>query len=173
MRWLALLLTGLLALAQVSFAGSFDALGFSADFPAAPVIHPEQDGARDAAGRPLSKAVLVQAGVAHQWSAVVVVETFDGPLPSSVDTILVANRDNSLAGWNMKLTASNPILQDGHKALVFRFAHPGGRGGGAGIVAVREGERPRVYLLFTMYTPKAEADIPAALERMVGSFHIN
>ena len=160
------------ALWSAAFAESFDTLGFSAEFPAVPVVHPQQDGSRDAQGRVLSKTVLVQAGIAHVYSAVVVVETFQVPHALDIDETLIANRDGCLKGWNATLTASDPMVLDGHRALLFRYLGAGGRGGGAGIVAVVEADAPRVFVLFTMVTPKADRELVDALERMVRSFHI-
>jgi len=167
-----ILLAFVLAAPSAAEPFSSDTYGFSADFPAAPVIHPEQDAVRDANGRVVSRTVLVQAGTPHVYSAVVVVETFEGPLPEPPDRILTESRDACLKGWSMTITDSAPETLDGHKALLFHYVHTSGHGGGAGIVAVTEGEKPRVYILFTMATPKADDATLAALERMVGSFHI-
>ena len=172
MARIAATLVLLFALWSAASAEPFDALGFSAEFPAPAIVHPEQDGARDAQGHVLSKAVLVQAGIAHVYSAVVVVETFQVPHRLDIDETLIADRDSCLKGWNATITASDPMVLDGHRALLFRYLGPGGRGGGAGIVAVVEADAPRIYVLFTMATPKADRKLVEALERMVGSFHI-
>lgn len=174
---------------RIAFAGAFlmllvcaaagaapfasDELGFSADFPEAPAVQAPQDASHDADGNVLSRAVVVQAGRAHVYSAVVVVETFLKPHTLDIDKTLIANRDGCLQGYEgMTITASDPVLQDGHRALRFRYAGPHGHGGGAGIVAVVEGETPRIYVLFGMRTPKADPETVAAMERWVESFHI-
>ena len=174
MKALAAVLT---ALVMVSVAASAEhyvsnALGFSADFPG--IIQASESAAPEPGSKaaPVSNITTVKSAASGLYTAMVTVEVYNKP--ATVDATAVRTMISVFAAQlDATVTSSKPVTVSGRKGRAFTYRSRDGKATGAGMVLVVPAKKPRVYQVFTMYTPSASAEDKAALDGFVKSFQLD
>jgi hypothetical protein len=146
--------------------------GFTADFPAAPVVGQPQGSEKDGNGNFISTSVSFTAAEQGVYAAIVSVESYSVPVKLDIDASLAVQRDSFVKGLNASVSSSAPGKQDGHPALFFSYDTPGHSMVGDGIVAYVETDKPRSYIVVTMETAATPVARTADLDRFLRTFHI-
>jgi len=165
MRLLAALVAFLMIF-PAAFGENFvsNKLGFTADFPAPPVVGEPQDGSE-------SVTVAVKAEVSGVYTAMVTVESYKQPARVGASDMQAMIKIFA-AQLDATISDSKPGKIDGYKARFFTYKRSDGNATGRGIIVVVPAKRPRIYQVFSMYTPSASEDEIAALDRFLASFHL-
>ncbi len=151
---------------------SSDQYGFTAEFPADPVVGQPQAAETNAHGKVISHSVMIQTQVMGVYTAMVTVESYIVPTRINTGKRLAAMPRSFVSGLDAVLTSSKPGRLDGHRARFFTYKTRGHVSSGRGIAVVVPGRLPRTYLVLTNHTSLASDGEVAALDRFITSFQL-
>jgi len=145
-------------------------LGFSADFPSAPVVGEPQNSETDASGKYISTSVMIQDAVPGTYTAMVTVETYSVAMKIDAQSTLAAMVKGFAAQLDAKLTSNRSGKLEGKPARFFSYDTADHSTAGSGMVVLVPSKKPRIYLVVDMHTPTAAPEQLAALEAFLKSF---
>jgi hypothetical protein len=174
MKAFAAVLTALVMFSAAASAERYvsSTLGFSADFPGVVQTAEPQAPEPGAKHVPVSTITTVKSEVAGFYAAMVTVEMYNKP--TTVGAGAVRTMISVFAAQlGAAVTSSKPVTVNGRKGRAFTYQSHDGKVTGAGMVLIGAAKKPRVYQVFTMYTPSASADDKAALDVFLKSFQLD
>ena len=174
MKAFAAVLTALVMFSAAASAERYvsNTLGFSADFPGIVQAGEPQAPEPGAKHVPVSTITTVKSEAGGLYTAMVTVEMYNKA--TTMDATAVRTMIGVFAAQlDATVTSSKPVTVSGHKARAFTYQSHDKKATGAGIVLIVAAKKPRVYQVFTMYTPSASAEDKAALDGFVKSFQLD
>jgi hypothetical protein len=151
---------------------SSDHLGFTAEFPAAPIVGDPQGAESDAKGRFISTSVIVKTQVMGVYTAMVTIDSYSVPMQIEPSSTLLAMSRSFAAQLDATITSTKAGKLDGNRARFFTYETRDHSSTGKGVVVVVQAKKPRTYMAVSMHTSLASDSDVAALESFIASFHV-
>lgn len=146
--------------------------GFTADFPAPPVVGKPQPSETNAHGKVIAKSVIIETRIMGVYTAMVTVDDYIVPTKIDASTTLLAMTRGFAAQLDARISSSRSGRVNGHRARFFNYRTNDHSSSGKGVIVIVQSKKPRTFMVLSMHTSLASDDNIAALDKFVASFHV-
>lgn len=146
--------------------------GFTADFPATPIVGKPRPSETNDRGKVIAKSVIIKTQIMGVYTAMVTVDSYIVPTKLNTSATLSAMTQGFAAQLDARITSSRFGRVDGHRARFFNYRTSDRASSGKGVIVVVQSRKPRTYMVLSMHTSLASDDDVAALNKFVASFHV-